>query len=40
MFVIIESIRYDTKTTQMPRDMALNNIWGCVEINIAVVSGT
>ncbi|KAJ4312731.1 hypothetical protein N0V84_009793 [Fusarium piperis] len=39
MFVIIESIRYDTKTTQMPRDMALNNIWGCVEINIAIVSG-
>ncbi|KAL2672634.1 hypothetical protein Neosp_013347 [[Neocosmospora] mangrovei] len=23
----------------MPRDMALNDIWGCVEINIAIVSG-
>ncbi|KAM5381811.1 hypothetical protein ACJZ2D_002801 [Fusarium nematophilum] len=38
-FVIIESIRYDSKTTQMPRDMAMNNIWGAVEINIAIVSG-
>ncbi|KAF5002450.1 hypothetical protein FDECE_10636 [Fusarium decemcellulare] len=38
-FVIVESIRYDSKTTQMPRDMAMNNIWGVVEINIAIVSG-
>ena len=24
----------------MPRDMARNDMWGCVEINIAIVSGT
>ncbi|RBR26935.1 uncharacterized protein FIESC28_00203 [Fusarium coffeatum] len=38
-FVVIESIRYDVNTTQMPRDMARNDMWGCVEINIAIVSG-
>lgn len=40
IFVIVESIRYNVDTTQMPRDMALNDTWGVVEINIAVVSGT
>lgn len=38
VFVIVESIRYDVNTTQMPRDMALNDTWGVVEINMAVVS--
>ncbi|KAH7128883.1 hypothetical protein EDB81DRAFT_906569 [Dactylonectria macrodidyma] len=38
-FVIIESIRYDVHTTQMPHDMALNNLWGSVELNIAIVCG-
>ncbi|KAM0402096.1 hypothetical protein ACHAPZ_005001 [Fusarium culmorum] len=38
-FVVVESIRYDVNTTQMPRDMARNDMWGVVEINIAIVSG-
>ncbi|KAF4974834.1 hypothetical protein FZEAL_8295 [Fusarium zealandicum] len=39
MFVIFESIRYDVHTTQVPRDMTLNDTWGAVEINVAIVSG-
>ncbi|KAJ4152408.1 hypothetical protein NW754_004203 [Fusarium falciforme] len=38
IFVLIESITYDEKTTQMPRDVALNFIWGDVEVNVAIVS--
>ncbi|CAM1502222.1 Fc.00g042060.m01.CDS01 [Cosmosporella sp. VM-42] len=39
VFVIVESVHYDNKTTQMPRDVALNFMWGAVEANIAIVSG-
>lgn len=38
IFVIIESIRYDVNTTEMPHDVALNFMWGAVELNIAIVS--
>ncbi|UPK97505.1 hypothetical protein LCI18_008440 [Fusarium solani-melongenae] len=38
IFVLIESITYDEKTTQMPRDVALNFIWGDVEVNVAIIS--
>ncbi|KAF7557742.1 hypothetical protein G7Z17_g458 [Cylindrodendrum hubeiense] len=39
IFVIIESIRYDVDTTEMPHDVALNFMWGSVELNIAIVAG-
>ncbi|CAH0027606.1 unnamed protein product [Clonostachys rhizophaga] len=35
---LVESIRTDPKTTQMPYDYALNYTWGAVEVNMAVVS--
>ncbi|KAF4958723.1 hypothetical protein FSARC_10948 [Fusarium sarcochroum] len=38
VFVLVESITYDEKTSQMPHDTALNFAWGGVEINIAIVS--
>ncbi|CVL09169.1 related to integral membrane protein [Fusarium mangiferae] len=38
VFVIITSIQYDVKTTQMPHDIAWCNTWGCIEINVAIVS--
>ncbi|KAH8680407.1 hypothetical protein BGZ61DRAFT_358646 [Ilyonectria robusta] len=38
IFVIIESVRYDVNTTEMSHDVALNFMWGAVELNIAIVS--
>ncbi|KAL9563805.1 hypothetical protein ACKAV7_012047 [Fusarium commune] len=39
MFVSITALQYDPKSAQMPRDVARNDMWGCVEVNIAIVSG-
>ncbi|KAM5342197.1 hypothetical protein ACJ41O_015228 [Fusarium nematophilum] len=39
IFALVEAIRYNPKSTQIPYDYALYCIWGSVEINIAVVSG-
>ncbi|KAI3573675.1 hypothetical protein IWW34DRAFT_810299 [Fusarium oxysporum f. sp. albedinis] len=39
VFVIVTSIQYDPKSTQMPLDVAPSDMWGAVEINIAIVSG-
>ncbi|KAH7123112.1 hypothetical protein EDB81DRAFT_699967 [Dactylonectria macrodidyma] len=38
VFVIIESVQYDVNTTEMSHDVALNFMWGSVELNIAIVS--
>ncbi|KAM0544715.1 hypothetical protein ACHAPJ_011702 [Fusarium lateritium] len=39
VFVIVTALQYDPHSTQMPRDVAANDMWGCVEINVAIVSG-
>ncbi|KAM0340380.1 hypothetical protein ACHAPU_010516 [Fusarium lateritium] len=39
VFVIVTALQYDPQSTQMPRDVASNDMWGGVEINIAIVSG-
>ncbi|KAF4965420.1 hypothetical protein FSARC_6771 [Fusarium sarcochroum] len=38
MFVLVELVHYDPKTTQMPYDYAMFCILGSVEVNIAIVS--
>ncbi|KAH7129571.1 hypothetical protein B0J13DRAFT_564270 [Dactylonectria estremocensis] len=38
IFVIIESVQYDVNTKEMSHDVALNFMWGSVELNIAIVS--
>ncbi|KAH6989552.1 hypothetical protein BKA56DRAFT_576029 [Ilyonectria sp. MPI-CAGE-AT-0026] len=35
---IVEALRYDPKSTQMPHDYGMYCIWGSVELNIAIVS--
>ncbi|KAH6888516.1 hypothetical protein B0T10DRAFT_488317 [Thelonectria olida] len=40
IFVLIESVTFNTETTEMPYDMALNMIWAVVEVNLAVVSAS
>lgn len=39
VFTIVESIKYPSKTKELPRDAAPSFIWGNVEMNIAIVSG-
>jgi hypothetical protein len=39
VFVLIESITYDPNSKEMPHDVALNFVWGAVEVNLAVFSG-
>ncbi|KAH7233579.1 hypothetical protein BKA59DRAFT_408179 [Fusarium tricinctum] len=39
VFVIVTALQYDPQSKQMPRDVATNDMWGGVEINIAIVSG-
>ncbi|KPM37680.1 hypothetical protein AK830_g8894 [Neonectria ditissima] len=39
IFAIVEALRYNPKSTQMPHDYGMYCIWGTVEINIAIVSG-
>ncbi|KAF4458675.1 integral membrane [Fusarium albosuccineum] len=35
---IVEAVRYDPKSKQMPHDYGMYCVWGSVEINIAIVS--
>ncbi|KAF5685601.1 integral membrane protein [Fusarium circinatum] len=39
VFVIVTALQYDPASRQMPRDVATNDMWGGVEINVAIVSG-
>ncbi|KAF7553455.1 hypothetical protein G7Z17_g3579 [Cylindrodendrum hubeiense] len=39
VITIVESIRYNPETTEMPHDVAMSFIWGNVEMNVAIVSG-
>ncbi|KAH8688524.1 hypothetical protein BGZ61DRAFT_391910 [Ilyonectria robusta] len=38
IITIVESIRFNPQTTELPRDVALGFIWRNVEINVAIVS--
>lgn len=39
VFVLIESINFDSDTKEMPLDSAMNEVWAAVEVNMAIVSG-
>ncbi|KAL9567420.1 hypothetical protein ACKAV7_008370 [Fusarium commune] len=39
ILVIITALQYDPKSAQMPRDVARNDMWGGVEVNIAIATG-
>ncbi|KAJ3528893.1 hypothetical protein NM208_g10001 [Fusarium decemcellulare] len=38
VFVLIQSIHYNPRTREMPKEIALNMLWAAVEVNMAIFS--